>query len=153
MAKQLTAVAVKRFQSGKRRREIRDGGCTGLHLVVQTSGHKSSAMRFRRPSGKPAKLTLGPVDLSGRETNADPVIGAPLTLASARGLAAEVHRQRARGSAASATSSTPRQNCPSVTDTGRPLHLLLNWGHRLIANASPGLIRGLLVSLNRSEVW
>jgi integrase len=54
-------------------------------------------LRFRRPNGKPAKLTLGPVDFSGKEPEADPVIGAPLTLAAARALAADQHRQRKRG--------------------------------------------------------
>ena len=54
-------------------------------------------MRFRRPSGKPAKLTLGPVDLSGKEAESEPVADLPLTLASARRLAAEIHRQRAMG--------------------------------------------------------
>jgi hypothetical protein len=54
-------------------------------------------MRFRRPNGKTAKITLGPVDLSGTETPADPVLGAPLTLAAARRLAAELQRQRAIG--------------------------------------------------------
>jgi integrase len=54
-------------------------------------------LRFRRPNGKPAKLTLGPVDLAGNEVDSEPVIGAPLTLASARRLASELHHQRARG--------------------------------------------------------
>ena len=54
-------------------------------------------MRFRRPNGKPAKLTLGPVDLSGKEAESEPVLDSPLTLASARRLAAEIHRQRAMG--------------------------------------------------------
>jgi hypothetical protein len=53
-------------------------------------------MRFRRPDGRPAKLTLGPVDLSGTEIG-EPILGAPLTLAGARVLAAEVHRQRVMG--------------------------------------------------------
>lgn len=96
MPKTLTAIAVKNYRPGKGRREISDGGCPGLHLVIQTSGHRSWALRFRRPSGRTAKLTLGPVDLSG-EAEGEPVIGQPLTLASARKLAAEVHRQRAMG--------------------------------------------------------
>jgi integrase len=54
-------------------------------------------MRFRRPNGKPAKLTLGPVDMSGKEAESEPVLGSPLTLASVRRLAAEIHRQRAMG--------------------------------------------------------
>src|SRR6185436_20908587 len=97
MAKTLTAAAAKNLLPGKARREIPDGGCPGLYLVIQTSGRRSWAMRFRRPSGKPSKLTLGPFDLSGQETEGEPRLGTPLTLASARRLAAEIHRERARG--------------------------------------------------------
>ena len=97
MPKVLTAAAAKNHRPGKARREIPDGGCPGLHLVIQPSGRRSWAMRLRRPDGKPAKLTLGPVDLSGQEAESEPVIGAPLTLASARRLVAELHRERARG--------------------------------------------------------
>jgi integrase len=66
-------------------------------LIIQSSGHKSWALRYRRPSGKPAKLTLGGVDLSGRESNTDPRLGAPLSLIGARALAAEQLRSLARG--------------------------------------------------------
>jgi hypothetical protein len=97
MAKQLTAAAVQRLRPSKVRREIRDGGCPGLYLIIQSTGHKSWALRFRRPGGKPAKLTLGPADFTGREGEGEPVLGAPLTLASARRLAIEFHRQRALG--------------------------------------------------------
>jgi integrase len=97
MAITLTAAAVAKFRPTAQRREIRDGGASGLYLVVQPSGAKSWAMRFRRPSGKSAKLHLGTVDLSGRESSAEPQIGVPLTLAAARQLAAEVGRQRLRG--------------------------------------------------------
>jgi integrase len=54
-------------------------------------------MRFRRPDGRPAKITLGPFDRSGRELTGDPQIGQPLTLQAARQLAAKVHRDRALG--------------------------------------------------------
>jgi hypothetical protein len=97
MVKQLTAAAVQRLRPGKVRREIRDGGCPGLYLIIQSTGHRSWALRFRRPGGKPAKLTLGPADLTGREGEGEPVLGAPQTLASARRLAIELHRQRALG--------------------------------------------------------
>ena len=97
MAKQLTAAAIKRLRSGKARREIRDGGCPGLYLIIQPSGVRSWALRFRRPGGRPTKLTLGPVDLVGKEAPGEPVIGMPLTLASARRLATEIHRERAMG--------------------------------------------------------
>ena len=63
MAKTLTAAAVAKLKPAAVRREIADGGCPGLYLVIQPSGKKSWAMRFRRPSGKQGKLTLGGVDL------------------------------------------------------------------------------------------
>ena len=99
MAKTLTSVAVKnlRRSTANGRREISDGGCPGLYLVIQASGKKSWAMRFRRPNGNPAKLTLGAVVLSGKEIEGEPVIGQPLSLSSARRLAADIHRQRAMG--------------------------------------------------------
>jgi integrase len=94
MAK-LTLSAVSKLKPGAERREVPDGG--GLRLIIQPSGHKSWALRFRRPDGRHSKLTLGPVDLSRRETEEEPTIGTPLTLAGARWLAAELHRKRARG--------------------------------------------------------
>jgi integrase len=97
MPKVLTHAAVRKYRGGKTRREIRDGGAQGLSLVVQPSGAKSWALRYRRPDGRPAKLTLGPVDFSGKEPSGEPVVGTPLSLASARALAAEQHRQRKRG--------------------------------------------------------
>jgi hypothetical protein len=46
------------MKPGEVRREVPDGGCAGLYLVVQPSGAKSWACRFRF-EGKPRKLTLG----------------------------------------------------------------------------------------------
>jgi integrase len=94
MIKPLTAAAVAKYRPGPKRRRIRDS--RSLFLVIEPSGHKSWRMRFRRPDGKPGKLTLGPVH-DGTETAGAPVVGMPLTLAGARQLAAEVHRQRALG--------------------------------------------------------
>ncbi len=58
MSKRLTALAVENARPGLSRREISDGG-SGLFLVVQPSGHKSYAVRFRA-DGKPRKYTLAP---------------------------------------------------------------------------------------------
>src|SRR5215469_16658432 len=52
----LTAKSVENAKPGSARREISDGG-SGLYLVVQSSGHKSWAVRFR-VHGIPRKLTL-----------------------------------------------------------------------------------------------
>jgi integrase len=98
MAKKLTTAAVRNLRPTNKRRVIRDSGGQSLYLVIQSSGSKSWMMRFRRPDGRPGKLFLGPVDMSGRKTSGEPpVIGAPLSLVSARWLAADVQDQRSRG--------------------------------------------------------
>ena len=97
MAKALTTVAVKSIRPTDRRQEIRDGSTQGLYLVVEKSGSKSWALRFRQPSGCPAKLTLGRVDFSGQEISGPLAIGMPLSLSGARQLAAQVWRDRLMG--------------------------------------------------------
>lgn len=94
----LTEAAVKKYTAQKERREIPDNQ-SGLRLVIQPTGAKSWCMRFRRPNGVLAKLTLGPVELSDKkqETTDEPVLRAPLTLMQARQLANSIHRKRARG--------------------------------------------------------
>src|SRR5829696_4023148 len=96
----LTAVAVAKLRPGKERREIPDAGAPGLRLVIQPTGAKSWAMRFRGSDGKHVTVTLGPVDLSGA-TGGTAVRGKPLTLAGARRLAAEVIHATASMNAAS----------------------------------------------------
>ena len=100
--KQLTDAAVQKFKPAAERRIIRDLGARSLFLVVHSNGQKSWQMRFRAPSGRPCKITLGPVydDNQHMELLGEPsigTIGAPLTLAGARQLAATVHRQRRLG--------------------------------------------------------
>jgi hypothetical protein len=101
MAKVLTAVAVKNHRPGKKRREIPDGGCPGLHLVVQPSGAKSWALRYRRPDQRTAKLVLGSVfkqdGKKPKEPDTEPVIGGHLTLAAAHHLVGELRHQIAQG--------------------------------------------------------
>jgi integrase len=94
--KPLTAAAVAKYRAGPKRRRIRDAGARSLFLTIYPSGAKSWEMRFRSPTGRIGKLTLGPV-YDGDETAGPPVVGMPLTLAGARQLAAEIHRQRALG--------------------------------------------------------
>lgn len=74
MAKALTTTAIEAAKPGASRREISDGGQDGLFLIVQPSGAKSWALRYRA-EGKPVKLTLGRWPA--------------MTLAKARGAAAE----------------------------------------------------------------
>lgn len=58
MAKALTSKAAEAAKPAKNRQEIPDGIVSGLYLVVQPSGTKSWALRYRF-TGRPAKLTLG----------------------------------------------------------------------------------------------
>jgi hypothetical protein len=59
MSKVLTARAVEATKPDpKKRHEVPDGALPGLYLVVQISGSKGWAVRYRH-NGKPRKLTLG----------------------------------------------------------------------------------------------
>ena len=58
MAK-LTAKAVEAIKPAGARQEIPDALLPGMYLVVQPSGAKSWAVRYRH-GGRPRKLTLGP---------------------------------------------------------------------------------------------
>ncbi len=92
----LTSAAIAKLKAGAVRREIADDGARGLYLVVQPSGTKSWALRFRRPDGRPGKLTLGPLNSSGAAAS-EPILGGPLSLVMARELATLINRQRAAG--------------------------------------------------------
>jgi integrase len=58
----LTDVGIRTLAATEARREIPDGKVTGLYMVVQPSGAKSWALRYRA-RGKPKKLTIGPYPL------------------------------------------------------------------------------------------
>jgi len=97
MAKVLTPISVENLRSGAKRYERPDGGCRGLYVVVQPSGVKSWAARYRF-RGRPTKLTLGSVLIEpGAEPNTPPELGAPLGLRAARELAAKALREVAAG--------------------------------------------------------
>jgi integrase len=94
--KKLTAISIASMKPrADRRYEVSDSG-TALRVQVMPSGHKSFILRYQRPDGRSAKLTLGAFDPSAEMAD-DAVIGAPMTLAAARQLAAECLREKARG--------------------------------------------------------
>jgi integrase len=65
MAKALTTKAIEAAKPDpEKRREVPDPALSGLYLVIQPSGAKSWALRYRF-GGKPAKLTLGRWPLMG----------------------------------------------------------------------------------------
>jgi integrase len=87
----LTALAVAKARPGRTRREIHDRGCPGLFLVIQPTGHRSWAVRYRY-RGLPRKLTLGPVGDS-EPADVAPELDTPLSLVAARELATKALRQ------------------------------------------------------------
>jgi integrase len=58
MSKALTAKSIESEKPSAKRREIPDGLLVGLYLIVQPSGQRSFAIRYRH-GGQPRKLTLG----------------------------------------------------------------------------------------------
>jgi integrase len=54
----LTPKTIEHLKPRDRRVEIPDAGATGLYLILQPSGHRSWATRYRA-DGKPVKLTIG----------------------------------------------------------------------------------------------
>lgn len=64
MARAFTTKAIEAAKPEKTRREIPDPALSGLYLVVQPSGAKSWALRYRY-AGKPKKLTLGKWPIMG----------------------------------------------------------------------------------------
>jgi integrase len=86
----LTPLQIKNEKPRTNRVEIPDGKCQGLYLVVQPSGAKSWAVRYRH-AGKPRKLTLGRIIVieRGEAEPEAPAIDDALTLAAARKLATD----------------------------------------------------------------
>ena len=85
MATVLTAKAVENAKPNPEKRiERPDAALPGLYLVIQPSGGRSWALRYRK-DGKPAKLTIGPV-LDRRDDAAPDVValGEAHTLTEAR---------------------------------------------------------------------
>ena len=96
MPKLLTPAAIARLKPDPMRvREIPDAGAHGLRLAVQPTGRMSWIVRGRRPDGRQMKLTLGALDTSSDD--GEVVLGAPLSPRSARILANQLLRERAKG--------------------------------------------------------
>jgi integrase len=79
------------------RTEMPDAACLGLYLVVQPTGARSWALRYRN-QGKPAKLTLGAAGVGG------------LTLAAARVAAAKARHQLEQGAVPVPISAAPHDD-------------------------------------------
>lgn len=97
----LTARLVGQLKPGEKRREIADTLLPGLYLIIQPSGERSWALRYRH-SGRPAKFTLGPA-IAERSASAavkqELMRGMALTLGEARELGRKALSELAEGRA------------------------------------------------------
>lgn len=115
MAKTLTAKAVEAARPRDARYEIPDARIAGLFLVVQPSGSKSWAWRYRL-NGKPKKMTIGPV-LAERSEDRSPQIGNAHTLSEARTAAGRAAQVLAEGGDPAALKHADTQASRAGTDT------------------------------------
>jgi hypothetical protein len=163
----LTDASIRKFKSTAKTREISDGP-SGLRLMIHPryldakgkprDGAKAWIMRFRRPNGKPAKLTLGRVyikEANEDEPSGEPVLGGMLTLRAARRLAAEIAQKRAQNvdviadyaakksrDRAEADDAAANTFTPLVIDFVRD-HRVRRWGTRPRRWRETALILGL----------
>ncbi|WP_045836431.1 site-specific integrase [Hyphomicrobium sp. 99] len=93
MAKALTVASIEKLKPSGQRREIADAHMPGLYLIVQPSGSKSWAVRYRL-AGASRKFTIGPYP-GFSLTDARDAAGAALR-AAARGEDPGLSRREAR---------------------------------------------------------
>ena len=73
----LTDLQIRKLETPSRRREIPDKKISGLYLVIQSTGAKSWALRYR-VDGKPKKFTIGSypaIDLAAARRKAQEALG------------------------------------------------------------------------------
>jgi integrase len=98
----LTDVQIRKLPTPETRREVPDGKIAGLYLVVQPSGAKSWALRYR-VAGAPKKFTIGPypqISLGEARRRAQEAIG---EIAGGKNPAADKRAVREAQKAASST--------------------------------------------------
>ncbi|WP_291555936.1 site-specific integrase [Bradyrhizobium sp.] len=105
MTKALTAKRIESAPSGPIRTEIPDGLLVGLYLVVQPSGAKSFAVRYRH-AGQPRKLTLGAFPALSLEVARD--LGGKALRAAAEGRDPATEKQAAKSDAKKAEAEAIR---------------------------------------------
>jgi integrase len=149
MARGLTVKSVESVAASSDRREIPDGYLRGLYLIVQPSGAKSWAVRYRH-DGRPRKFTIGPYPLfdlkAARETG-----GKALRVAAEGRDPASVKKRTAESVEAAVTHFIERH----IKRNYRPgplkeaerflrLHVLGNWRDRKISEISRADVRNML---------
>lgn len=150
MAK-LTAKAVESVIPGKDRREIPDALLPGLYFIVQPTGARSWAVRYRH-AGRPRKVTLGPYPLIDLKAARDAGSKALRAAAEGRDPANEKRRSRAVDSVEAAVTAfldrhvernyrpRPRKEAQRLLR----LYVLDSWRHRKISDVTRADVRGML---------
>jgi integrase len=105
LTKALTAKRIESAPSGPIRKEIPDGLLVGFYLVVQPSGSKSFAVRYRY-AGQPRKLTLGAFPALSLEVARD--LGGKALRAAAEGRDPATEKQAAKSDAKKAETEAIR---------------------------------------------
>src|SRR6266436_3650861 len=105
MTKDLTVKRIDNAKATSSRQEIPDGLLVGLYLVVQPSGAKSFAVRYRY-AGQPRKLTLGAFPAISLEAARD--IGGKALRAAAEGRDPATEKQAAKTDAKKAEAEAVR---------------------------------------------
>jgi integrase len=118
MRRVLTSITIANLRPRPLKYEVSDGGCQGLRIEVQPTGHKSGILRYRF-GGRTRKLTLGSFWAGGTQSQAAPVLDTPLTLADMRFLAAEAIRQVRSGIDPGEVKQKQRQGKLELDDTVR----------------------------------
>lgn len=96
MAKAFTTKSIEAMKPGKDRREVPDPSLSGLYLVIQPSGAKSWALRYRF-DGKPRKVTLGKLRPEGMDEGTDGFLGLAEARAAAGAALETLHNGRDPG--------------------------------------------------------
>jgi integrase len=146
----LTAKSVDSSKPTNKRREVPDALLPGLYLVVQPSGAKSWAVRYRY-GGRPRKHTLGAYPALDLKTARE--LGAKALRAAARGADPAGEKKQERGtSVAGVVEEFIEKHCQrnhrprTLKETERLLHLYMvsPWGGRAIGSISRAEIRAML---------
>jgi len=152
MAK-LTSKAVEAIKPASTRQEIPDGLLPGLYLIVQPSGARSWAVRYRH-NGRPRKHTLGTypaIDLKAAR-----VLGTKVLRAAAEGRDPTGERQEERANTVEqivaqflATHGQRNYRPRTFAEAARLLrqNLVARWGNRPIASITRKQLRDMLEQL------
>ena len=144
----LTDIAIRNLKASTARREISDSGQRGLYLIVQPTGGKTFAVRYRF-AGKPRKLTLtaGISLAAARREAADALYQVE------KGIDPGVAKQRARDEQRAAAADTLEAVCTEFFKRdGARLRSARDWQRDLARLVFPTLGQRPIADVRRKDV-